>query len=353
MSITSIEWVAGPNGERGHTVNPIRARNLETGAVGHFCEKISPGCTNCYASDWNERVRPQASGKLIGTGLTFDARNRDKVECFLDESKLNEVLRKRKPTRWFWCDMTDMFGAWVPDEWLDRMFAVMALTPQHTHLVLTKRAERMRAYFDLLTEEPRNGVVHRLDLRERIDDEAGNFGACHANVDAPGRWPLPNVRLGVSVEDKARAERFDVVCELGERGWNTMVSMEPLLDDVEIPARYLALGSRAWVIPGGESGRRARACNVAWVRRPVQQCKAAGVAVFCKQLGAQVIDQNDAGFEGDTPHSWPMDTDTRSLTAQGWQGDPVRVLLRDKKGGTPEEWPPDLRIRQFPRSETP
>src|SRR5688572_12765248 len=136
MTVTSIEWT-------DRSVNPIRARNKDTGAIGHFCEKVSPGCAHCYAASWNLRVRP--SGKyLIGTGLDFVPANRENVEIFLDDSKLREVLRQKAPTKYFWCDMTDLFGEWVPVEYIDRCFAVMALTPHHTHQVLTKRADRMR-----------------------------------------------------------------------------------------------------------------------------------------------------------------------------------------------------------------
>jgi protein gp37 len=176
MSKTLIEWA-------DHTINPIRARNLETGAVGHFCEKVSPECANCYASDWNERVRPQASGKLIGTGLSFLPVNRAKVETFLDRSKLEEVLRRKKPTRYFWCDMTDLFGEWVPDAMIDACFAVMALTPHHTHMVLTKRADRMRAYM----AAPERGVawlaaIYRNHGGPVVDDMA------YQERDAE-RWP--------------------------------------------------------------------------------------------------------------------------------------------------------------------
>lgn len=124
MAETKIEWVIGPDGSRGHSVNPIRFRNIETGKVGHFCEKISAGCKNCYSSTMQ---KPYLSG------LEFIAENRDKGELFLDDAALESVLRRRKPTGYFWCDMTDMFGAWVPDEWIDRCLDVMTMTPRHRH----------------------------------------------------------------------------------------------------------------------------------------------------------------------------------------------------------------------------
>jgi hypothetical protein len=83
----------------------------------------------------------------------------------------------------------------------------------------------------------------------------------------------------------------------------------------------------------------------------VGQCQAAGVRMFVKQLGGNIRDRNDAGYEGDTPTSWPMDTDTEDDPngfREEYQGAPVRVRLRDRKGGDIDEWPADLRVREFP-----
>jgi protein gp37 len=327
MSKTSIEWA-------DRTVNPLRARNLETGAVGHFCEKITPGCKNCYASEWNTRVRPNGD-KLIGTGLAFDAQNASKIEHFLDTAKLAEVERRRIPTRYFWIDMTDWMGRWVRDGWIDRILATMLYTPQHTHLTLTKRHDRLLEYFS-------GDWYHRVFTMYRALMDTGDFTmpTGYAEQFALGRQVgsvscgeyqrrhLDNLRLGVSVEDRERAPRFDAVAELGERGWNTMVSMEPLLEAVDIPARYLALGRRAWVIPGGESGRGARGCHIKWLRRPVDQCQAAGVPVFVKQLGAVPLNAILGPVN-------PV-----NLRAAG--------AIKDRKGGDPAEWPEDLRVREMP-----
>lgn len=109
-----------------------------------------------------------------------------------------------------------------------------------------------------------------------------------------------------------------------------------------------------WVIAGGESGPGARRCDVAWIRSLVEQCRAAGVPAFVKQLGAHVEDRNDAGFDGDEADTWPADTRVEHDEADtGYQGAPVRVRLRDRKGGDPAEWPPDLRVREMPRTLTP
>jgi hypothetical protein len=115
-------------------------------------------------------------------------------------------------------------------------------------------------------------------------------------------------------------------------------------------------GKIDWVIVGGESGRRARPFDVAWARGIVQQCRAAGIACFVKQLGANVRDRNDAGFEGNEDDAWdfgtvdPVDVIEHDPDGyrQEWQGAPVRIRLRNRKGGDLAEWPVDLRVREFP-----
>src|SRR5690606_33704352 len=192
MSKTAIEWT-------DFTVNPIRARNLETGAVGHFCEKISPGCAHCYASALQKRFRmpnfPGANKRLPTMPLVTDRATvqiNERLEVFLDENVLRQVLRRRKPTKFFWCDMTDLLGSWVPDEWIDRCLAVMALTGQHIHQVLTKRAERLPAYF----------APGRSDqIYQAVQQLAEQYGIADYLFDD---WPWPNVWLGVSGEDQPR-----------------------------------------------------------------------------------------------------------------------------------------------------
>lgn len=100
-----------------------------------------------------------------------------------------------------------------------------------------------------------------------------------------------------------------------------MVSMEPLLEHVKVPLEYLVLGSRAWVIVGGESGTAARSFNLGWAQMIVEQCAAAGVACFVKQLGTQF-----------------------AIGKPTWS----TAKRRDRKGGDMEEWPQHLRVREFP-----
>ncbi len=302
MGSTSIEWT-------DFSVNPIRARNLETGNIGHFCEKISAGCAHCYAATFNVARRHKT--QFAGTDLDFLPANREKVEPFLDEKVLKSVLSRRKPTKFFWCDMTDMFGHWVPDEWIDRCFAVMAMTPRHTHQVLTKRPERMARYFkrrsfgELIANiAAENGLLAsgthgwRDDFLAlyRLGDyyagtRSGSSGRYFSELAEPmptrlpQAWPLPNVWLGTSVENQQAAdERIPHLlrCQAAVR----FLSVEPLLGAVDLEAvKATAGGFVNWVIVGGESGPHARPMHINWVRSLRDQCEAARVPFFFKQHG--------------------------------------------------------------------
>jgi protein gp37 len=128
MAETTIGWT-------DHSINPIRARHKATGNVGHYCEKIASGCKFCYSSAMQRR---------FGTPEFGGGQLRDDFEIFLDPKKLEEVRRRRKPTKYFWCDMTDIFGDWMLPEWLDAIFETIDATQQHTHILLTKRPENIQ-----------------------------------------------------------------------------------------------------------------------------------------------------------------------------------------------------------------
>ncbi len=294
MGKTSIQWT-------DRSVNPLRVGR------GHYCQKISPGCANCYASRFQPRVGNPVFG---GTSSPLPVIDPGHEQFWLDEDKLDEVRRRKVPTKWFWCDMTDMFGSWVPDEWIDRCFQAMVATPHHTHQVLTKRPERMLEY-----------------VRNR-------WGA----FDGTGYHRMPNIWLGVSVEDQQRAEeRIPLLLKVPAAV--RFLSVEPLLEDLGT----LNLIGISWVIVGGESGSGSRPCASQWVRRVVEQCMAAEVPCFVKQLGANVEwDGFQGGYMGGPSNCWPKGTKTVN------EGRSFRVWLTDRKGGEPSEWPEDLRVRQFP-----
>ncbi|MBI5289947.1 MAG: phage Gp37/Gp68 family protein [Chloroflexi bacterium] len=322
---TKIEWC-------DETWNPIRAR-MAPGqkygeGAGWACVRVSPGCLNCYAATLNKR---------LGTGLDYTVPAMGQVKMYLDEKTLLAPLRWRKPRRVFVCSMTDVFGEWVPDEWLDRIFAVMALAPQHTFQVLTKRSARMREY-----HAP--GQLRDVHVVDAAYEMGYMLPPAHLLT-----WPLPNVWLGVSAEDQERAdERIPHL--LSTPAAVRWVSAEPLLGPVELTRLRHPSGDNLnalwgctwvdgsipdqtgpserldWIVTGGESGPGARPMDLAWARSLRDQCAAAGVAFFMKQTGENAHDT--------TPGT------TFSLTAYRKR--------KSRHGEDPAEWPADLRVREWP-----
>jgi protein gp37 len=204
-----------------------------------------------------------------------------------------------------WNSMTDLFGEWVSDETLDRIFAVMALCPHHVFQVLTKRAERMRDYCKRLG---RHNTDDRVSLVLKEMAKAGKIPAdtaCWYTLGDVG-WHLQNVWLGVSVEDQPRAdERIPVLLDTPAAvRW---VSVEPMLGPVDLNGwvfPVVAGGSRVdWVVAGSESGPGARPCDLDWVRGIRDQCSAAGVAFFWKDAGSN-IPPRSAPDGRDDPSAW-------------------------------------------------
>lgn len=253
--------------DRGWTdLLPIVERTV--GRLGPHCEKVSPGCAHCYSETNNGRYLP-----FNGTGLPFDKRSRALIDAVIDENILTQPLRWRKPRRIFVCSQTDLFGEWVPDHLIDQVFAVMALCPQHQFQVLTKRAERLEEY--LAAGFVSNRIFEAMQV---VTPDTGVWGW-------PGlREALRNVWLGVSVENQEQAERR-IPHLLRTPAAIRFLSVEPMLGPVDLPPEFLALGRKAWVIVGGESGKHARPMHPAWVRSIERQCEAAWVPFFFKQWG--------------------------------------------------------------------
>lgn len=303
MNKTSIEWT-------DFSANPIKYRTAD-GRVVWACEKVSAGCTHCYAEHLSTRY-----GGIRRAG-EWNAATMATLTPFLDDKELRAMLKAPAGAKVFVGDMTDIFGEWVNDDLLNRLFSnVLEQRGDVAWQILTKRAERLRQYL------------------------TWRWGG--------GRIPSRHIWIGVSAEDQQRAdERIPLL--LRTPAVVRFVSAEPLLGGIDIAKhRPGALGLH-WLIAGGESGPGARPNQVWWMRNLLGQCRDADVAFFGKQLGSNIHDRNDAGYEGDTPTSWPMDTDTCDLTAPRYQGDDVRVRLKDRKGGDINEWPADLRVREFPR----
>ena len=329
---SSIEWTDS-------TWTPIRARVKQdaakiaagrgyssliqiatrmAGRVGPHCEHVSPGCELCYSDTNNGRCLPHN-----GTGLPFDRRSRDLVDVFIDEKILLQPLRWKQGRRVFVCSQTDLFAEFVPDELIDRVFAVMALCPQHTFQVLTKRPERMLKYF---ADMGRVG--------EQVAGFCWDWKLSHTEgILTPPVFPLSNVWMGVSVENQKYAdERIPLLFRTPAA--IRFVSYEPAIGPVDF-SRWdnTALGEWRseldWIIVGGESGPGARPFDIEWARKVVMQCTGQKTAVFVKQLGAK-----------------PLQALPGDVAAQ-----PLFPPPLDRKGGEMSEWPPDLRVRQFPTEQ--
>lgn len=279
---SAIEWTNA-------TWNPVRG-----------CTKVSPGCKHCYAETFAERWRG-TKGHPYEQG--FDLR--------LVPNALTKPFGWRAPRKIFVNSMSDLFHEDVSDEYIAAVFGVMAATPRHTYQVLTKRAERMREWFDWAARGPDGRHGHQAQIRcSRAAVAAGlspnDVGYDTVNGTSRWAWPLPNVWLGVSVENQAYAdERIPHL--LATPAAVRFLSVEPLLGPVDLHAiqipgernglRFSALtrqhdaryGSSDsllhWVIVGGESGAGAREMRREWVAYLRNQCVESDVSFFFKQWG--------------------------------------------------------------------
>jgi protein gp37 len=225
------------------------------------CDRISPGCDNCYALTLAKRLKamgqpryqrdgdPRTSGPGFGVALHRDA--------------LRLPFTWTKPRLVFVNSMSDLFHAKVPLEFVQEVFGVMAATPQHTYQLLTKRARRLR----------------------RMAPELN--------------WP-PNVWMGVSVEGSGVLNRVDELRSVPAAV--RFLSCEPLLG----PLHELSLEGIHWVIAGGESGSNARRMDQAWVEDIRDQCASAGIPFFFKQWGGRTPKSGGRHLAGRTWDDMPQ-----------------------------------------------
>ena len=392
MGLTKIEWTATirPDGtiEPGFTFNPFRG-----------CTKVSAGCANCYAETLSKR-NPKTLGVWGPKGTRVVAAESMWKEPLKWDRKAKELgVRYRV----FCASLADVFEDWQGamvdsdgvdicichecGEWMSfvqqgcregceaqrlprrltmqdvrvRLFKLIDATPNLDWLVLTKRPENITRMMPEYHPCGRNGceVLH---IR-------------------------PNVWLGTSVEDQAAAdERIPHLLQVPAAV--RFLSMEPLLGEVSLSGWFDPIGSSCgaeaevqcgckgcqrvrefpydengfaqldWVIVGAESGPGARRVRVNWVSSIIDQCKAASVPVFVKQLGEFPLHEDgrklgaydaEEGYFPRCAHCGHFDfcpCPDGSLLCNGcdapWGG------LKDKKGGDPDEWPMSLRVREFP-----
>lgn len=252
--MTKIEWT-------DETWSPV---------VG--CTKVSAGCQNCYAERMMYRQVCMGAARheknpdsnedawIAYSGVMDEDTHKWNGEVSLRYDQLDQPLHWRKPRRIFVCSMSDLFHEAVSFEFIDKVAMTIALAPQHTYQILTKRPERALAcHHRWLNKSDTNNLFQK------------------------------NVWLGVSVENqKAADERIPILLQIPAAV--RFVSFEPLLKPLDV-SQYLQMVHRLdkrdkvdWAIIGAESGPKRRECKLEWVRDLVEQCKAANVKIFVKQL---------------------------------------------------------------------
>lgn len=323
---TGIEWTDA-------TWNPI---------VG--CSIVSKGCTNCYAMQVAHRMERIFDATLDPTTPNIPHRYRALTQPskagpvwtgrinIAPDHIITQPLRWTRPRRIFVNSMSDLFHENVSTDWIDKIFAVMALTPQHTYQILTKRPERMAEYL-------RKSSARTSAIAEATIEMPGTADLVWENVEDTAdlkNWPLPNVWLGVSVEDQETAnERIPWL--LNTTAAIRFVSCEPLLEPVDLgriclvkqkagsdragihinalAGKYVESGLEYtgewdvnttleelpqlkldWVIVGGESGKDARPMHPDWARAIRDQCAEADVPFFFKQWGEWAPGECEKGF---------------------------------------------------------
>lgn len=346
MKDTKIEWC-------DHSWSPWRG-----------CTKVSAGCAHCYAetlskrnpavlgqwgngkprvlaNNWNDPVKWNKHWSFTVQCSKCGWRGDQRKGCGC-HYKFHSASRPRVfPSLCDWLDDE------VPIELLARFLKLIHDTPNLDWLLLTKRPENWAVQMDTL----RRMTGATFECAQRVASEW-----------CSGRTP-PNVWVGTSVEDQANTDRrIPELLKIPAR--LRFLSVEPLLGPVDLSGTrgsndgmglcwdwtgnpihvphcdYAAVGkappngpSIDWVIVGGESGPGARPCNVEWIGDIVRQCAAAGTACFVKQVGSNPVGPDNGTYVGDPPP-------TRIVS---W-----KEFISHPKGGDPEEWPEELRVRQMP-----
>lgn len=195
------------------------------------CSKISEGCRHCYAEVMARRLKAMGQNKY-----------NNGFQVTTHEDCLKEPLSWNKPQMIFVCSMGDLFHEKVSDSFIDKVMDTIEKTPQHRYQLLTKRAERMAAYF--------------------------------SNHSIPN-----NAWIGVTVECKSSLYRIDFIRSIDASV--RFLSCEPLVEDLGV----MDLTGINWIIVGGESGMQARPMKEKWALNVKQQAANLNIPFFFKQWG--------------------------------------------------------------------
>lgn len=362
---SKIEWTT-------HTWNPWRG-----------CTKVSAGCAHCYAETQSKR-NPTVLGEWGPNGTRVFAAPKAWHEPYRWD---DDCRRCEDRARVFSLSLGDWLEDW-PGQLTNQQGELIYYSPTdprfdpwttnqivpHKHFepytLDVARVRLLRTVHDtphldwlLLTKRPENWHAKMLAALRHLDKtpECGSDFSRWLRAWVHERKPPANVWAGASVENQDATSRIPHLRAIPARvHW---ISVEPLLGPLDLRGKLVEWNrdgstyfspiphSQAkqlidWIIVGGESGYGARPCNVAWIRSIVNQCKAASISCFVKQLGGNVECRNDEVSE------WLDECgiclDEVDTSAVQFQGDPVRVFLIHRKGGNMAEWPGDLRVREFP-----
>lgn len=321
---TNIEWTKGMKTESGELYDG-KTWNPTTG-----CSEISPGCLNCYAAKMAWRISHMGKKDYEGTVKKLDNKRivwTGKVNLL--EHRLLIPAQTKKPTTWFVDSMSDLFHEDVPFEFIDKVFAVMMLCPQHIFQVLTKRTKRMYEYMhsrqdftqieeaaelivsnnpelfyvqEKFKHEGKTETIPTSILLPHLKDAGWYSGTTQVACGDPesgdyetesefiyeGDFPAKHIWLGTSIENQHEAEkRGPHLYKLHRLGWMTWISNEPAIGSVNWETPFY-FGFLDWLVTGGESGSSARPMHPEWARATRDFCAKNKIPFFFKQNGEYV-----------------------------------------------------------------
>jgi protein gp37 len=291
---------------------------------------------------------------------------RGDIKPFLDSTRFDEVLRRKKPRKYVWCDRTDIFGEWVPDAWIDQIAGMMWDAHWHTHIILSKHPERMQHYF-ASKDRAHSIACASHTLFQARDPRKAAAVPVEAFVAALS-LPLHNLWLGTSIENQATAdERIPFLLQTPAA--IRFLSAEPLLEAIDFRLDHQGIPHGRWgealgpcgyycdeavghidhrtridqIICGGESGPHARPCDLSWIEDIIAQCDTAGISCFIKQLGARPWMTDLRSHEGFPAHIYSR-TDTTGSHPSAYE----LHGFKSKAAADPLEWPAGIRVQEFP-----